>query len=286
MANIDQFESIFRSSVKERLQYRPIDISSILLITDLGPDEAEQFQGRVQGFLSVLGPPESISFFLLTGADYRSAEELLELVAGYEVDLICSYRNLQSNAWRFPYSLGEHLDVLIQKIETPVLILPHPRAGYMAEHAMQDTREVMVVSDLIAINHDLINYAVRLTAADGTLFLSHVESRFIFARYMDAIGKIDVIDTELARKRLAEQLLKEPEDYFLSCTEVLREHDVSLDIRSMVTFGYALDEYRRQIEARNLDLLVMHAKDDRQQAMHTFAYPLAVEFRQIPLLMI
>ncbi len=286
MANIDQFESIFRSSVKERLQYRAVDISSILLITDLGPDEAEQFQGRVRSFLSVLGPAESISFFLITGADFRSAEDLLELVAGYELDLICSYRNLHSNAWRFPFSLGEHLDVLIQKTEIPVLILPHPRAGYMADHAMRNTQEVMVVSDLVAINHDLINYAVRLTAADGTLFLSHVESRFIFERYMDAIGKIDVIDTELARKRLAEQLLKEPEDYFLSCAEVLREHGVSLDIRSMVTFGYALDEYRRQIEARHLDLLVMHAKDDRQQAMHTFSYPLAVEFRQIPLLMI
>jgi len=286
MANIDQFESIFRSSVKERLQYRAVDISSILLITDLGPDEADQFQGRVRSFLSVLGPAESISFFLITGADFRSAEDLLELVAGYELDLICSYRNLHSSAWRFPFSLGEHLDVLIQKTEIPVLILPHPRAGYMADHAMRNTQEVMVVSDLVAINHDLINYAVRLTEADGTLFLSHVESRFIFERYMDAIGKIDVIDTELARKRLSEQLLKEPEDYFLSCAEVLREHGVSLDIRSMVTFGYALDEYRRQIEARHLDLLVMHAKDDRQQAMHTFSYPLAVEFRQIPLLMI
>jgi len=286
MANIDQFESIFRSSVKERLQYRAVDISSILLITDLGPDEAEQFQGRVRSFLSVLGPAESISFFLITGADFRSAEDLLELVAGYELDLICSYRNLHSSAWQYPFSLGEHLDVLIQKTEIPVLILPHPHAGYMADHAMQNTQEVMVVSDLVAINHDLINYAVRLTAADGTLFLSHVESRYIFERYMDAIGKIDVIDTELARKRLSEQLLKEPEDYFLSCAEVLREHGVSLDIRSMVTFGYALDEYRRQIEARHLDLLVMHAKDDRQQAMHTFSYPLAVEFRQIPLLMI
>ncbi|RUM35533.1 MAG: hypothetical protein DSY57_06870 [Desulfobulbus sp.] len=286
MANIDQFESIFRSSVKERLQYRAVDISSILLITDLGPDEADQFQGRVRRFLSVLGPAESISFFLITGADFRSAEDLLELVAGYELDLICSYRNLHSSAWQYPFSLGEHLDVLIQKTEIPVLILPHPHAGYMADHAMQNTQEVMVVSDLVAINHDLINYAVRLTAADGTLFLSHVESRFIFERYMDAIGKIDVIDTELARKRLSEQLLKEPEDYFLSCAEVLREHGVSLDIRSMVTFGYALDEYRRQIEARHLDLLVMHAKDDRQQAMHTFSYPLAVEFRQIPLLMI
>ncbi|HHD63129.1 MAG TPA: hypothetical protein ENK96_01920 [Desulfobulbaceae bacterium] len=286
MANVDQFESIFRASVKERLEYRQIPIASILIITDLSADEAKVFQKRVQSFLSVLGSSEDLSFFLVTGDEFQTTEELLQLTAAYTLDLICSYRNLHSRAWRFPHSLGEHLDVLIQKTTTPVLILPHPQAGYMAEHAMQDLKEVMVVSDLVAINHDLINYAVRLTQSTGTLFLSHVENQYIFNRYMDAIGKIDVIDTELARTRLAEQLLKEPEDYFLSCTEILKEHGITLDIRSMVRFGHGLQEYHRQIEARKLDLLVMHAKDERQQAMNSIAYPLAVELRQIPLLMI
>jgi len=286
MANVDQFESIFRASVKERLKYRKIPVSSILIITDLAGNEAEMFQQGVQSFLSVLGPPQELNSFLVTGGEFLTTEELLQLVDGYSPDLICSYRNLHSGAWRFPHSLGEHLDVLIQKTTTPVLILPHPHAGYMAEHAMRDLQEVMVVSDLVAINHDLINYAVRLTRPTGTLFLSHVENQFIFERYMDAIGKIDVINTELARTRLAEQLLKEPEDYFLSCTEILKEHGISLDIRSMVRFGYGVQEYRRQIEARKLDLLVMQAKDERQQAMNSVAYPLAVELRQIPLLMI
>lgn len=286
MANVDQFESIFRASVKERLEYRRVPISSILIITDIATDEAKAFQRRIQSFLSVLGPPEDLNFFLASGDEFLTTEELLQLVDGYTLDLICSYRNLHSSAWQFPHSLGEHLDVLIQKTTTPVLILPHPRAGYMAEHAMQDLKEVMVVSDLVAINHDLINYAVRLTQPSGTLFLSHVENQYIFERYMDAISKIDVIDTELARVRLAEQLLKEPEDYFLSCAEILKEHGITLDIRSMVRFGYGLQEYRRQIEARKLDLLVIHAKDERQQAMNSIAYPLAVELRQIPLLMI
>jgi nucleotide-binding universal stress UspA family protein len=286
MANVDQFESIFRASVKERLEYRHIPISSILIITDLSTDEATAFQKRIQLFLSVLGPSENLNFFIATGNEFQTTEELLQLTDGYTLDLICSYRNLHSSAWQFPHSLGEHLDVLIQKTTTPVLILPHPNAGYMAEHAMQDLKEVMVVSDLVAINHDLINYAVRLTQSTGTLFLSHVENQYIFDRYMDAIGKIDVIDTELARTRLAEQLLKEPEDYFLSCTEILKEHGITLDIRSMVRFGHGLQEYRRQIEARKLDLLVMHAKDERQQAMNSIAYPLAIELRQIPLLMI
>ncbi len=286
MANVDQFESIFRASVKERLAYRRIEIQDILLITDLDAGEAEVFKRQVQRFLSVLGPPEKVNFFVITGEEYNTTEDILRLIDGYAVDLICSYRNLHSTAWRYPHSLGEHLDVLIQKTITPVLVVPHPRAGYASEHAMQDTRAVMVVSDFVAINHDLINYAVRLTRPSGTLFLSHVESRYIFERYMEAIGKIDVIDTTLARTRLSEQLLREPEEYFLGCSEILREHGVSLDIRSMVRFGYGLEEYRHQIESRNLDLLVMYAKDERQQAMHSVAYPLAVELRQIPLLLL
>ena len=286
MANVDQFESIFRASFKERLQYRQMRIRSIVLVTDLDEQESEVLLGRLQAFLTVLGSAENLTWFTVSGSEYGAAEDLLQVLQGYEADLICSYRNLHSTAWRYPYSLGEHLDVLIQQTEPPVLILPHPKAGYMADHAMVDTRDVMVVSDLVAINHDLVNYAAAFTEPGGILFLSHVESERIFARYMDAIAKIDVIDTELARRRLAEQLLKEPEEYFASCAEILTEHDVHLDVRSMVRFGICLDEYRHQIESRKLDLLVMHARDELQQAMNSVSYPLAVELRQIPLLMI
>ena len=35
-----------------------------------------------------------------------------------------------------------------------------------------------------------------------------------------------------------------------------------------------------------IDLLVMHTKDEDQLAMHGLAYPLAIELRDIPLLLI
>ncbi len=286
MANVDQFESIFRSSIKERLEYHHIPLNSILLITDLEENEAKIFQKSVQKFLSVLGDASERDCFLIYGHEFKTTEDLLKLVDGYELDMICSYRNLHSNAWQFPHSLGAHLDVLIQQTDIPVLVLPHPKAHYIADHAMHDTMEVMVVTDLVAINHELINYAVRLTQPQGTLFLSHVENKYIFERYIDAIGKIDSIDTNAARTRLSEQLLKEPEDYFLTCKEILQEHGISLDVRSMVRFGDGLQEYRRQIESQKLDLLVMHAKDENQQAMNSVSYPLAVELRQIPLLVV
>ena len=64
----------------------------------------------------------------LTGREFASPADLLERVAQHAPDLICTYRNLHSETWKYPYSLGEHLDVLTQMTSAPVLVLPHPRA--------------------------------------------------------------------------------------------------------------------------------------------------------------
>ena len=47
-----------------------------------------------------------------------------------------------------------------------------------------------------------------------------------------------------------------------------------------------MTQYQRLIEEHKVDLLVFHTKDEDQLAMHGLAYPLAVELRHIPLLMI
>ena len=54
----------------------------------------------------------------------------------------------------------------------------------------------------------------------------------------------------------------------------------------MVSFGHSLSDYKLYIQEYKIDLLVMHAKDHDQLAMHGLAYPLAIELREIPLLMI
>ena len=51
-------------------------------------------------------------------------------------------------------------------------------------------------------------------------------------------------------------------------------------------FGHHLAEYKRLIEQQEVDLLVLNTKDENQLAMHGMAYALAVELRQIPLLML
>ncbi|MEJ2592681.1 MAG: hypothetical protein P8178_15040 [Candidatus Thiodiazotropha sp.] len=286
MSHVDQFESVFRSAIKDVFAYRKTEIRNVLVVTDLESTDARAFRNTVADFLQYPVPETERQFFIVTGNDYRTTGDLLELLSRYSPDLICTYRNLQTDAWRFPHSLGGHLDVLLQKTDIPVMVLPHPTANYQAEHALQDTTDVMVVTDMNAVNDSLINYAAAMTHPAGNLYLTHVEDVRVFERYMDAISKIEVIDTETARKRLSEQLLKEPEDYFRSCAEILQQHYPDMRFNSLVMFSELVAEYRHQTESRKLDLLVLSAKDERQYAMHSVAYPLAVELRQIPLLLI
>jgi hypothetical protein len=286
LSQVDQFESVFRSAVKDVFEYRAVDIRTILVVTDLEGDAAQGFCTSVRNFLRFPSGEHERQYFVISGNEYQSTNDLLNLLPQYTPDLICTYRNLQSDTWRFPHSLGGHLDVMIQQSEIPVLVLPNPLATYQAEHALKDTTDVMVITDMQAANDRLINIAVALTDPNGTLYLSHVEDVGIFERYMDIVSKIDVIDTEIARKRLAEQLLKEPDDYFNSCAELIRQHHPNLEISSLVMFSELVAEYKHQVESRKVDLLVLSAKDERQNAMHGVAYPLAIELRQIPLLLI
>ncbi len=286
MSRVDQFESIFRSATKEVYQYQDIGMEKLLVVTDKNQTDSEQFSSIIKKFLHALTAKHELTWELLNGDDFTSSADLLEQVGKRSPDLICTYRNLHSKAWQFPHSLGTHLDVLLQQTSKPVLVLPHPDAEYAAGHALENTDVVMAITNHLAADHSLIDYAALVTEPGGTLYLSHIEDNLIFERYMEAIAKIDTIDTNNAQQRLAEQLLKEPQDYADSCSKALAATDRHLRVESMVSFGHSLSDYKRYIEEYKIDLLVMHAKDHDQLAMHGLAYPLAIELREIPLLMI
>jgi hypothetical protein len=132
----------------------------------------------------------------------------------------------------------------------------------------------------------LVNYGVRFTLPGGTLFLSHVEDEAQFERTIATISKIPSIDTDDAKSAILEQLLKEPSDYVGSCRDILAAQEISIDTRGIVMLGHHLREYKRLIMEHEVDLLVLNTKDEDQLAMHGLAYPLAVELREIPLLML
>ena len=151
---------------------------------------------------------------------------------------------------------------------------------------MTGTRSVMAITDHLTGDHHLVSYAAALTAPGGKLFLTHVEDEAAFERYISTIGKIPTIDTESARHEILDQLLKEPRDYIASCREVLRREALPIELEEIIALGHHLTDYRRLIEEHDVNLLVLNTKDDDQLAMHGLAYPLSVELRDTPMLLL
>jgi len=286
MSKVDQFESVFRAALKDPFEYEPLEINRVLLVTDLSADEAKRLAESVKAFAESAIGKSIPAWSTLSGDDYANTIELLERVEQEQPDLIIAYRNLKSQAWKYPHSLGEYLDVLLQLTSATVLVVPHPDAGYAAEHALDSCKRVIAMTDHLADDSRLVSAAVTFTQKSGTLILSHIEDQAVFDRYMDAISKIPQIDTDEARELLANQLRKAPRDYIESCRAALSESQFDIEIQAQIGFGSNLSEYKRILDRDPIDLLVMRTKDNDQLAMHGQAYPLAVEMRAIPLLMI
>ncbi len=284
MTKVDQFESVFRSASKAVFHLQPLQLKKILLVTDLDDYGAKSFESLVRSFLSVL--PSDAEWVVVHGKDFTTIKDLLEVVESHRADLIVTYRHLHSQGWRWALSLGEHLDVLTQATSSPVLVLPHPGAERQAEHALIDTNSVMVMTDHLTGDDRLVSFGAYFTEPKGTLILSHVEDEATVLRYVDVISKIPSIDTEKAEAELRKRLLKEPYDYIQSCRKGLQKDRPSLSIEPLVRFGHHLKEYDKMIQKHELDLLVMNTKHEDQLAMNGLVYPLAVELRQIPLLML
>ena len=286
MLKVDEFESAFRSSIKETYQHQDIKIESMLLVTDLDTEATAKLLNQVKGFCQNLKHPQNIAWNTANHNDFKSAEDLLEIINHSALDLIVTYRNLHSETWRYPYSLGEHLDVMLQKTKIPVLVIPHPKAGYARDNAFDKCTSVVVVTDHMVNDHHLVQYGLALIDEPGRLYLYHIEDQVNFDRVMDAISKIPTIDTDDARHKLSQQLLKEPAEYIQSVKLELNKLNRSVEVIPIVEFGHQMKDYLKHIDEKQVDLLVINTKDGDQLAMHGLAYPLAVEVRQIPLLML
>ena len=286
MPNVDQFESVFRSAAKEVYRRHDIPLDDALVVTDLPRDKAEVFAERLTQFLSAT--EHDINLMVLAQDDYRGTGELLERVENRGPHLICAYRNLQSPDYERPYSLGEHLDVLTQVASAPVLVVPNPRLSGEANKRWQNagTSKVMVVTDHLDGDNRLIDWAVLFAANKASLLLTHIEDDVTFRRYIEAISKIPSIDTDQAQLAIRRQLLKEPADYIESIREALQAEGVELTVHPHVSMGHRLADYQQLVEEHDAGLVVLNTRDEDQLAMHGLAYPLAVELRDVPMLML
>ncbi len=287
MSKLDEFESAFKSASKAVYSFARVKVAKVLVVTDLTIEQSQVFAEDVKDFLDVLGDRSAIEWHTHHVSPEEDVGDLLREVENERPDLICCYRNLHGRARSFPFSLGSLVDVLTQATSTPVLLLPAPTKEGRLDPSSRRTTKVMVLTDLLTGCDRLINYGVHFADADGTLVLAHLEDDTVFERYIETIGKIPAIDTELARDRIRVQLLKEPSDYIESArAEINRELDCELTIVKEVTMGHRVADCKALIESHDIALVVMITKDDDQLAMHGLAYPLAVELRSVPLLML
>ena len=285
MSKIDEFESMFKSAAKPVFHIDPIRISRVSIVVDQDINDATDYVRRVESFLNVLNTAEhQIVIRHLGDNDFHNVAELIERLENDNTDLVCTYRNLRSDPGDQCYSLGQYVDVLTQATRVPVLLLPRPEE--LRDGTLADTDRVMLMTDHLAGDSQLITYAAMFTQEGGELILAHVEDEQHFERYMQVISKIPSIDTDSAREEISEQLLKEPLDYIHSCQAGLRAAAVPVTVTPLVTFGHHLIDYRKIVDVHNVDLLVMHTKDEDQLAMHGLAYPVTVEMRHVPLLLI
>ncbi len=177
MTKLDQFESVFRAASKAVFEYQRIAVNSVLVVTNQQRDAAAHTGEQVAGFLRVL---DGADFRVVGGTEFGTVPALLGLIEHHRPDLICTYRHLHSESWRWPYTLGEYVDVLTQITTTPVVVLPHPESMRASDHAVQHTGVVMAMTDHLTGDARLVNYAVRLTEPRGKLFLTHIEDQATF----------------------------------------------------------------------------------------------------------
>lgn len=291
MSTLDHFESAFRSASKDTFTWAPPIIRKILVVTDLDAEASTLFQARLEQFLAgMLAHSQAAGvtpqWRLIAGDDYALVSELHRLVEDWAPDLLCTYRNLHSSAWSFEFSLGEYVDVLTQATNVPILITPHPRQTKAAEHALRNTDVVMAMTDHLTGSERLVNFAAAMTQANGKLWLTHVEDELAYSRLMETISKIPQIETDLARTLIRGKLLQQPTDYVETCRAVIATQRAQLDVRPLIVMGHHLSTYKQLVHDHEVDLLVMNTKDDDQLAMHGMAYPIAVEIREIPLLLL
>ena len=286
MTRIDQFESVFKSADKPVFRYEPFSVGSPMVLTDLDDEAAESFAVLAGKYAGAGGSREISAQRVIKGADFSTVEECLELIAVGKPDLICTYRGLHSDCWRWGQSLGSYVEVLTQTVSVPVLVFPHPAAAETISAAEAGCRHVMAMTDHLAGDICLVNAALFFTPAQGTLHLTNLEDQQVFERYMEAIDKIPSIDSAAARDSVLAQILKEARDYIKSCRAVVEEQALDVEIQETVELGLHVADYKRLAAARDVDLLVMNTRDSGQLAMHGLAYELAVELNDIPLLLL
>ena len=103
MTRIDQFESVFKAAARTVYDYERIEVPKVLVVTDLDRAGAESFRDRAASFLTELtAKGQAVDWQAADRERSATIGDLLELVEGHAPDLVVTYRNLHTQAWRWP----------------------------------------------------------------------------------------------------------------------------------------------------------------------------------------
>jgi uncharacterized protein (UPF0335 family) len=279
---IDQFESHFKSAVKEQFEFAEIVLRSIVLVCDLDAGEVEALRSIAERLL----PNDSNSTWTIIGQkDIESTISLVERVNEIDPDIIVACRNIRTDEESLKYGLSNYVDALTQACTAPVLLLPDLALSEL-ETSISDHSDVMVQTNHLTGDSRLINWGVAFAGDGGNLFLTHIEDDAIFDTYMTVISKIPELNTELARETIAAELLKEPSDFIENAKKVLNEKCSSVSVKGLVKLGHTLEDYRKLLDRHQIDLVIINTKVNGQLAMGGRAYAIAVQFKHCPLLLL
>ena len=281
----DQFESVFRSAIKQRYSFRAPTVDAVLVVTDQARPEAEATLAAVRRLHAGLERLGDATWHLVAGVDFEGIDALLKRLDEVSAGLVVTWRNVFGRATDSRHALGSVLETLTQSCHVPVLVLPSDGTDRQLPSRERVDR-VLVVTDHLTGARRLVDWGLLLTPDQGTIYLAHIEDEAIFERYMEAIGRIPSMDTDRARDRLAAKLLQMPQDYIDSVVKEMVNQEISEAVVPIVRMGHPLRQYEALLVEHDIDLVIIHGKDDKQQAMHGTAHALAVEVARTPVLML
>jgi hypothetical protein len=281
--HIDEFESIFKRSEKVKYEYQELKINSVLLISDQNESSVSELKNQAQKFLPSIN--SNTNWNTVTGEQFSNVGDLLRLLQEHSPDMVITYRHLQEESLIPQHSLGVYVDVLTQVIQIPILLLPGTAQKPKSLDEMSCQR-VMIVTDHIRGDSNLINYGVKLCTEQGTVWLCHIEDDLIFQRYLNAISRIPEIETQQAEELIQNRLLDDASEFIDSCIQDLSIRRPDLTYQSSVGLGHHLKIYRDLVNQQNINLLIFNTKDEDQLAMHGLGYSMSIEFTDRPLLLL
>ena len=141
------------------------------------------------------------------------------------------------------------------------------------------------MTDHLAGDNRLVTYGAMFTQDHGKLILAHVEDEQTFCATYRSFQKFR-ISIRILRKQQLWSSCSKSREILLCLRRRVKGSGLPLEIEPLVTIGHHLSDYKKLVVQHETDLLVLNTKDEDQLAMHGLAYPVSVELRDVPLLLI